>query len=313
VRGRRARESRTGWLFVAPATLHLLVFALVPIGYALYLSLFKWQLIKQDQTFVGIKNYVLSFGEDTFWNALINSFRYAVYSVPVGMAVALACAILVNQKLRLMPVFRTIFYIPAISSGVAISMIWIYVYLPDSGMINALMLRLLGKDGSLGHMLQSIGIKPCESIDFLNRPEWAMIALAFMSIWVGLGPRMVLFLAGLINIPSSLYEAASIDGATHWKQFWKVTLPMLAPTTFFVLVTSSIAAMQVFTPVYMMTKGGPEESTDVIGYHIYNEAWVNFNTGVAAAKSFILLAVIIAISIGQFRLMRAQMSGYATG
>jgi ABC-type sugar transport system permease subunit len=133
-----------------------------------------------------------------------------------------------------------------------------------------------------------------------------MWALVFMSMWVGLGPRMVLFLAGLINIPQSLYEAAQLDGASPWKQFWKVTLPMLVPTTFFVMVTSTIGAMQVFTPVYMMTKGGPEESTDVVGYHIYTEAWVNFNTGLASAKSFVLLAVIV---VPQARLLRAAFVG----
>jgi multiple sugar transport system permease protein len=309
---RRRKTDRTGWLFVAPAFIHLLVFALIPILYALYLSLFKWQLIKQDQQFVGLKNYILTFGEEPFWNAMLNSLRYAIYSVPAGMAVALAIAILVNQKLRGITVFRTLFYIPAISSGVAIAMIWIYVYLPETGLINALALRVLGKDSTMGGFLHAhFGITPLQSIDFLNKPEWAMLALAFMSIWVGLGPRMVLFLAGLINIPQSLYEASALDGATKWMQFWRVTLPLLVPTTFFVLVTSSISAMQVFTPVYMMTKGGPEESTDVVGYHIYTEAWVNFNTGIAAAKSFVLLAVIIAISIFQFRLMRNQIAGYS--
>jgi multiple sugar transport system permease protein len=210
------------------------------------------------------------------------------------MALALGIALLVNQKLRGMAIFRTLFYIPAISSGVAISMLWIYVFLPDTGMIN-----------------MATSLFGISSVDFLNRTEWAMLALVFMSMWVGLGPRMVLFLAGLVNIPTSLYEAAEIDGASTWRQFWNVTLPMLVPTTLFVLVTSTIGAMQIFTPVYMMTKGGPEESTDVVGYHIYNEAWVNFNTGLASAKSFILLAIIVVISIFQFRLMRSQIREFS--
>jgi multiple sugar transport system permease protein len=305
---KKPKNDSVGWLFIGPALLHLLVFALIPIGYALYLSLFKWQLIKEHKEFVGIENYLLTFSEGPFWNAMLNSFRYALYSVPAGMAVALAVAVLVNQKLRGITIFRTLFYIPAISSGVAIAMIWIYVYLPETGLINSLTLTVFGKESWL---VKTFGFTPLESIDFLNKPEWAMLALAFMSIWVGLGPRMVLFLAGLINIPASLYEAASLDGATRWKQFWKVTLPLLVPTTFFVMVTSTIAAMQIFTPVYMMTKGGPEDSTDVVGYHIYTEAWVNFNTGIAASKSFVLLAVILMISIFQFRLMKTQMAGYS--
>jgi multiple sugar transport system permease protein len=306
----KPRNERTAWLFVAPAAIHLLVFALIPIAYALYLSLFKWHLIRDEHTFVGLANYVLAFTEEPFWNALWNSFRYALYSVPAGMAVALGVAVLVNQRLAGITLFRTLFYIPAISSGVAVAMVWIWVFMPDAGLLNTLGLSMAGP-GTLGASLIGVfGVQPYPGIDFLQRPEYAMLALAFMSIWVGLGPRMILFLAGLVNIPASLYEAASLDGATRWRQFRNVTLPMLAPTTFFVLVTSTIAAMQIFTPVYMMTRGGPSDTTDVVGYHIYTEAWVNFNTGIAAAKSFVLLAVIVIISIFQFRLMRSQISGY---
>ena len=291
---RAQKESRLGWLFVAPATLHLLVFALLPMAYAFVISLYKYQIFRENPQFTGIQNYSLALSEDPFRNALWQSFRYALLSVPLGMALALVVALMVNQKLRGMAIFRTLYYIPAISSGVAIAMLWTYVFLPDSGLIN-----------------MATSLFGIESKDFLNKTEWAMWALVFMSMWVGLGPRMVLFLAGLINIPQSLYEAAQLDGASPWKQFWKVTLPMLVPTTFFVMVTSTIGAMQVFTPVYMMTKGGPEESTDVVGYHIYTEAWVNFNTGLASAKSFVLLAVIVVISIFQLRMMRSQLRGYS--
>ncbi len=291
---RTLKESRMGWLFVAPATFHLLIFAIIPMAYAFIISLYKYQIFRENPEFTGLKNYSLALTEEPFLNSLWQSFRFAALSVPLGMILALLIALLVNQKLRGMAIFRTLFYIPAISSGVAIAMLWTYVFLPDTGMIN-----------------MATALFGIESVDFLNRTEWAMYALVFMSMWVGLGPRMVLFLAGLINIPQSLYEAAQIDGASNWRQFWKVTLPMLVPTTFFVMVTSTIGAMQVFTPVYMMTKGGPEESTDVVGYHIYNEAWVNFNTGLASAKSFVLLAIIILISIFQFRLMRNQMQGYS--
>lgn len=291
---RRRQEARTGWLFVAPALLHLLIFALFPIAVAFGISLFKWQLFKPSGEFVALRNYLYSFTEPAFWNAMKNSLYFAAGSVPLGMIAALAVAILVNQKLRGVTIFRTIFYVPAISSGVAIAMIWIYIYLPETGLINS--------------MLKTFGI---ESVDFLNKPGWAMGALVFMSIWTGLGPRMVLFLAGLIGIPPSLYEAAELDGAGKWRSFWNVTLPMLVPTTLFVMVTSTIGAMQVFTPVYMMTKGGPEDTTDVVGYHIYSEAWVNFNTGLASAKSFVLLIVVAAISYFQFRFMRKPLEGYS--
>jgi multiple sugar transport system permease protein len=296
---RRRQEARMGWLFIAPALLHLFVFALLPIGVAFAISLYKWQLFKPDAAFVAFENYLYSFREPGFWNAMWNSFRYTVVSVPLGMAVALAVAVLVNQRLRGITIFRTIFYVPAISSGVAISMIWIYIYLPETGLINS--------------MLGAFGI---ESVDFLNKPQWAMWALVFMSVWTGLGPRMVLFLAGLIGIPPSLYEAAELDGAGRWRSFWSITLPMLVPTTFFVMITSTIGAMQVFTPVYMMTKGGPAneagfDTTDVVGYHLYSEAWVSFNTGLASAKSFVLLAVVAGLAFMQFRMMRKQIAGYS--
>lgn len=289
------REGKLGWLFIGPAFLHLLVFALIPIGYAAWLSLFKTRLIQPEKAFVGADNYTFALGEESFRNALWNSARYALVSVPAGIAVALVVALLVNQKLRGVTLFRTLYYIPAISSGVAISMLWMYVYLPETGMINT--------------ALNMLGIN--NKTDFLSQIEWTMWAVVFMSIFTGLGPRMVLFLSGLVGIPQELYEAGALDGATGWRAFWKITLPMLIPTTFFVVVTSTISALQIFTPIYMMTKGGPEESTDVVGYHIYTEAWVNFNTGLASAKSFVLLAAMVVISLIQFRLMRSQLQGYS--
>ncbi|MFN3730027.1 MAG: carbohydrate ABC transporter permease [Fimbriimonadaceae bacterium] len=291
------RSNPLGYLFIAPATLHLFLFALLPIGYAFYLSFFKWDLLKDETPFVGFGNYADALTDGAFWNAMWNSARYALVGVPLGMAVALAIALLVHQKLRGMAIFRTVYYIPAISSGVAIAMLWIYMYLPETGLINV----TLGLFGL-----------PKET-DFLNSVGWAMWALVFMSVWTGLGPRMVLYLAGLLGIPPALYEAAELDGAGAWKTFWNVTLPMLAPTTFFVLVTSTISAFQVFTPVYMMTRGGPLDSTDVIGYHIYVEAWRKFHVGLASSKSFLLLLVMLGIAYWQFRAMKSQLEGYHAG
>ncbi len=310
----RASETLTGWCFVLPALVHLLAFSLVPIAVAFGVSLNKWSLLRPDRIdFVGLGNYTAAVREPAFWNALGNSAKFALLSVPTGIAVALAVALLVNRPLRGIAVFRTLYYIPAISSGVAISMIWIWIYLPDTGLLNTMLLGLLGEHGLLAGLLRALHIAPLTSIDFLNRTGWALAALAFMSIWTGLGPRMVLYLAALLNIPQPLYEAAQLDGASKVDSFVHVTWPSLAPTTLFVLITSTIGALQVFTPVYMMTKGGPNDSTDVIGYHIYTESWVNFHTGLAAAKSFLLLAVIVAISVAQIQMMRRQLAGYGAG
>lgn len=291
------KRSRLGLLFVAPATLHLAVFALFPVAYTVYISFFRWNLIRDEKRFLGAENYAYSLRDPLFWNSLWLSFKYAATSVPLGMAGALAVALLVNQRLKGVTLFRTLFYIPAISSGVAIAMLWIYVYLPESGMINT--------------ALGAVGIY--NKTDFLREPGLALWALVFMSVWVGLGPRMVLFLAGLVGIPGSLYEAAALDGASPLRQFWNVTLPMLAPTTFFVLVTSTIGAFQVFTPVYMMTRGGPGDSTDLLGYHIYSEAWVKFLLGIASAKSVLMFLAILGLAYVQYRSMKRQLEGYSVG
>lgn len=289
------QKGKLGYLFIAPATVHLVIFAIFPMVFSIYLSFYKWNLLTSEHRFMGIANYEYAVRDPQFWNALWNSTKYALLSVPLGMAAGLGVALLVNQKLRGVTIFRTLYYIPAISSGVAISILWIYVYMPETGMINT----VLG--------LMHINNKT----DFLKSESWAMLALVFMSIWVGLGPRMVLFLSGLIGIPPSLYEAAELDGAGKIRSFMSVTLPMLVPTTFFVMITSTIGALQVFTPVYIMTQGGPNETTDMVGYHIYVEAWSKFLIGIAGAKSFVLLAVIVAVSVLQFRVLRSQMEGFS--
>lgn len=288
------RPNWRGYLFILPAFVHLTVFALIPIVYAAFLSLHRWNILKEGKPFVGLGNYLFLLQDEEFWNAMWNSARFALMSVPAGMLVALAVAILVNQRLRGVTLFRTIFYVPAISSGVAISMVWIWIYLPRNGLIN-FTAQLFGFSGTT---------------DFLNDPTLAMPALVFMSIWVGLGPRMVLFIAGLAAIPQSFYEAAQVDGATRWSSFRHVTIPLLLPTTFFVLVTSTIAALQVFTPVYMMTKGGPLQTTDVVGYHIYNQAWRQFEMGMASAQSYILFALVLGITLVQFKALSKRLQGF---
>lgn len=301
------KKRNSSWLFVGPAFVHLAVFALLPILWAFWISLHNWNFFKDDKPFVGFENYRRVFGDERFWKAVGNSALYSAVSVPLGMAVALVVALLVGQKLRGMAVFRTMYYLPAISSQVAIAMIWIYVFLPKTGMINATLGMLPEMHWPNGALIFN------PDTDYLNEIGWAMAALIFMSIWTGLGPRMVLFLAGLLAIPASLYEAASLDGATEWRQFWKVTLPLMGPTTLFVMVTSTISAMQIFTPVYMMTKGGPADSTDMVGYHIYTEAWQNFRVGTASAQSFVLLVIVAGISLLQFRAMKGQLQEAGAG
>lgn len=287
---------KIGWLFVAPALIHLIVFAGIPILYAAYISLFDWRILRDEMPFVGLGQYVDVMRDTRFWQAMWNSVRFVILSVPAGTIVALLVALLVAQKLRGMAFFRTLFYIPAISSGVAIAMLWTYVYLPETGLINTF-LAFFGR----------------ESIDFLNEKGWAMPALAFMAVWTGLGPKMVIYVAGIMGISPSLYEAADLDGASSIRKFFSVTVPMLAPTTLFVLVTGTIGAFQLFTPIYMMTQGRPEDTTNVIGYHIYTEAWRRFQVSTAAAQSFVLLLAIAIVAYAQYRGMKRQLEGYSAG
>lgn len=289
-----AKQSKSAWGFLSLALVHLGAFAIYPIAFAFIISLFHWNIIDGSRHFVGLENYFFSFREPTFLNALWNSCLFTILSVPLGLAAGLLAALLVAQPLRGITAFRAIYYIPAISSGVATSIMWIYIYLPTNGLINTLFGWL--------HIQNST--------DYLHDARFAMLCLVLMSVVTGLGPRMILYLSGLVAIPPSLYEAAAIDGASGWKAFKSITLPMLTPTTLFVIVTSTIGAMQLFTPVYMMTQGGPEGATDVIGYHIYTDAWQNFATGLASAKSFILLAVILAMSVLQFKFIRGGLEGY---
>jgi multiple sugar transport system permease protein len=280
-----------GYLFIAPAAIYLAVFSLIPILLAGYMSLHRWHLLKEERPFVGLANYAALASDPFFRNAVLNTLIYVAFSVPLGVIVALAVAVLVSRPLRAVGFFRTLFYIPAVSSQVALAMVWIWILLPEVGLINTIM-RWLGFAGTT---------------NFLAEPGWAMAALVAMSVWIGLGPRMIIFVAGIQNIPDTLYEAAELDGCGGWGRFRHVTLPQLAPTMLFVVVTTTIAAFQLFTPVYIMTKGGPRRTTDVVLYHIYKEAWQKFEVGMAGAMTYVLFAMILVVALIQLRIMRRGM------
>jgi multiple sugar transport system permease protein len=281
-----------GYLFVAPATIYLTMFAFFPMVFAGYMSLHRWHLLKGEHPFVGLRNFATLFSDPFFRNAIWNTLVYVIFSVPLGVLTSLAVAALVAQRLRGVGVFRTLFFIPAVSSKVALAMVWIWILLPEVGLLNSV-LGWLGVDNTT---------------NFLAEPGWAMAALVVMSLWIGLGPRMVIFVAGIQSIPEAYYEAAAIDGATTWQRFRHVTLPLLAPTTLFIVVTTTIAAFQLFTEVYMMTRGGPRRTTDVVLYHIYKEAWQKFEVGMASAMSYVLFAMILIVALLQFRIMRRGLS-----
>lgn len=291
--------NRKGYWFIAPATLYVVAFSVLPILVAGYMSLHRWHMLKPDKPFVGMANFRILLGDPLFRNAIYNTCVYALFSVPLGVLTALGVAMLVARRIPFVGVFRTVFYIPAICSEVALSMVWLWILMPNQGLINYVLGRVNG-------LLAAVGVDWAipTSTNFINEPGWAMAALVAMSLWIGLGPRMIIFVAGLHNIPKVLYEAAAIDGCRGWQRFRYVTLPQLAPTMLFVTVTTTIASFQLFTPVYTMTKGGPSRTTDVVLYHIYNEAWQNFELGMASAQSYILFFMIVVVAMGQLALMR---------
>jgi multiple sugar transport system permease protein len=282
------REAAHAWAFLAPSLLHLLVFSLGPIVFSLWLSFHEWDLLSTARPFVGIDNYRALAGDAEFLRSLRNTAVYVLF-VPVGMVVALALALLVNRSIPGVHVLRAVFFLPYITSFVAISLVWRWMFQPDVGLLN----------GVLGWL----GIPPQP---WLSSPVTALPSLMLMSIWMYAGYMMVIFLAGLQSIPASLYESARIDGAGAWQRFLYITVPMLRPTTLFLLVTMVIFMFQVFTAVYVMTEGGPLHATDVIVYHIYRNAWEYLRMGYASAMAWVLFAVVFVITLVQFRWLGAR-------
>lgn len=280
-------------MFVLPSFLHLLVFFLIPLGFSLWLSFHDWRgLTTRNIPFVGLENYRFMFGDTRWWNAVWNTLVYTFVSVPLGMALSLLVALVMNQKIPGIYAFRAMFFMPVITSWVAVSVVWLWI--------------LDGRLGLLNYAFSLVGI---DGPDWLSDPRTALFALILITVWKGLGFQMVIWLAGLQAIPKELYEAAIVDGANRVQQFRFVTLPMLAPTTFFLLITGIIGSFQVFTPVFVLTKGGPLGTTDVAVYRIYERAFVNFDFGYASALAWVLFVFIFVATLIQLYYMRRNLGG----
>ncbi len=283
-------NERVGYLFILPSLIHLLVFLLIPLVFSLYLSFTDWRGPNpQNALFIGLENYQFLLGDRRFWEAMRNTAYYTALFVPGGMIASLIVALVMNQKLKGVNFFRTLFFMPVISSWVAVSIIWITLLDPQVGILN--------------YLLQQVGIAP---VNWLGTPGTAMIAIVIIAIWKGLGFQMVIWLAGLQAIPEELHEAAEIDGANRWQGFIYITLPLLAPTTFFLAITGVIGSFQVFSPIYVITGGGPRGSTDVVVYHIYTRAFEAYDMGYAASQAWVLFAVIFVATLIQVWLRRRQ-------
>jgi multiple sugar transport system permease protein len=285
------RNNRIGYLFLAPNLTGFLVFTLIPVVAAFALSLFEWNLF-QPPKFVGLRNFIdlLGFSRDEagwylndprFWKFLGNTL-FLMLNIPICMAASLFLAIVLNQKIRGRVLFRTVFYLPTICSGIGIMLLWMWIYNPEFGLMNTV-LKLVGIKGPL----------------WLKSYHLAKPSLMLMGLWGGMGgTSMILYLAGLQVIPPQLYEAAEIDGASSWQRFRHITFPMLSPTTFFIFITGVIGGFQGgFQAAYVMTGGGPDGATTTISYYIYNHAFRWFNMGYAAAIAVILFGLVFVVTL----------------
>jgi len=290
VRAPKRAEMRIGFSFLTPSFVVLFVFVLIPLIFSLYLSFHQWDIISSTKPFVGTANFKTLLRDAQFWHALKNTFVYSLH-VPISMALSLAIALMMQKNSRGMTVWRMIFFLPSVSSMVAIAMVWQWMYHPEFGLANYA-LRLLGLPGST----------------WLTSPQTALASLMIVNIWISMGYQMVIFLAGLKSIPQSYYDAARVDGANRWHQFWHITLPLLRPTTLFILVTSIIASFQVFTLVFVMTEGGPLDATEVVVHHIYRNAYDFLQMGYASAMAWVLFVIVAAITWVQFRISRKRVT-----
>lgn len=282
----RHKEALTGWLFISPAIAGFGTLTIAPILFSLAISFTDWNFLNglQGMRFTGVHNYTAMWTDKWFTDSLHNNFVFTVATVPVIAVAALLTAAALNQGAFFKTTLRLIIFMPYVTSIVAISLIWGLLYSPRQGPVNEL-LKYMGVVHPPG---------------WLADTAWALPAVIIMSIWASIGFNMVIYLAGLQNIPKDLYEASNIDGAGVIQQFFNITLPMLSPTTLFVLITAIIHSFQVFGAVFVMTQGGPGTSTSVLTFYIYQAAFSFYKMGYASAMAWVLFILIFLVTIVQW-------------
>ncbi|MEK5404616.1 sugar ABC transporter permease [Paenibacillus sp. FSL W8-0439] len=281
----KKHQALWGYLFIGPQFLGLLCFSLLPLLYAFYLSFVNWDGFGVP-LFVGLDNFKGQLSDPDFWKALINTVYYMVLVIPVGIVLALLVAIVLN-KVKGREIYRLFFFMPVVTSSVSVGVIWMWI--------------LNGEFGILNHLLRAIGIV---GPMWLTATHWVIPSIALLSIWLGLGYNMVIFLAGLQGISKSYYEAAEIDGASKFQQLRYITLPLLSPTTFFVTIMMVISSFQVFDQAFVMTNGGPAKASYTLVYHIYDQAFIDFTMGESAAAAMILFVIILIFTLLQFKMQK---------
>jgi multiple sugar transport system permease protein len=288
IRQKRRARSEALWAYclIAPMMLGFVVFFLFSLVVSLGISMTNWSILKAPE-WVGLANYRRLLTDELFLKTLKNTLSFALLNVSLGTAISLGLALALSSRTRLRGFYRTIYFMPVLTMPVASATIWKWLYDPGYGPINGL--------------LSAVGL---HKVNWLSEPGTAMLAVVIMLIWGGAGYGMVIFLAGLENIPRVYYEAAEIDGAGRLARFRYITLPLLTPTLFFIIVTSIIGSLQVFEPFYVMTKGGPSNTTRTIVYYIYDDAFRNARMGYATAMAWVLVLITISFTLLQFRLQK---------
>jgi len=303
-------KGKFSWIiFLFPALVLLIIFRFVPLVNLIRYSLFAWN-ITGPVKFVGFKNFINIFKDPFFWNAFLNTLWYVVFTVPLSVAISLIVAVLLNQIKFLRNFFRTIYFLPVITSLVAISVVWKWFYDPTRGLLNYLLsflgLKLLWLEEPRG-IFEILFGKDLPQI--LEGPSLALFSLSIMSVWKNLGYNVLIFLAGLQNISKVYYEAAKIDGANSFKIFLKITLPLLSPTTFYVLIMTTIASFQVFAPVWIMTgppPGGPLGKTSVLVYYLYQKGFEEYQVGYGSAIAFVVFVILLILTILQKKILEKR-------
>ena len=270
------------WLFVLPAFAGILVFIIIPVICSFGLSFAKWDLINPI-VFAGLDNYREIFTEPLFFKILVNTVVFAVSTSVLGVIIPLILACILNSKIRGSEFFKTAYFLPFITPMIVIGIVWEWIFDPNIGLLaNVLNIH----------------------INWLYDPNWAMPALIIVSVWKLIGYNMIIFLASLAGISNSMFEAAKIDGANHFQTFKNVTVPLMAPSIFFVIIITAVSSFQIFDLIYIMTQGGPLESTNVMVYAIYKNAFEYFNIGKASAIAYVLFFIILGLTLIQWHLRK---------
>lgn len=285
----RMWRERSAYLFIAPGFIIFAIFTVIALIFAFYLTFHEWSIISPTKPFVGLDNYREILKDPDFRTSVFNTAYFTLGSVPLSMAIGLFLALLLNQPIRFVGLFRTMYFLPVVTPFVVTAILWKWLYNGEFGLFNYYLLKT--------HLID-------QPLLWLSSQNLAMPAVILMSIWSGVGFSMVIYLAGLQAIPEELYESAKLDGAGPLQRLWYITVPMLAPTSLFLLVIGVISSMQIFTQIYIMTSGGPVNKTTTVVYYIYEWIFKFYDLGYASTVSMGLFVLLLGMTVLQLRLYR---------